>query len=317
MSKYLDENGLTYLWSKIKGRFVEQVSGKGLSTNDYTTAEKNKLASLSNYTHPNYTPRDNGLYKITVDNKGHISNAILVAKSDITALGIPAQDTTYSDMTGATATTDGTHGLVPKPLKGDQNKFLSANGTWATPTDTKYNLATITTNGLMSATDKVKLNGIETGANKYVHPSHTAHASGLYKVTVDALGHVSAVANVAKSDITALGIPAQDTTYSDATQTVHGLMSTTDKKKLDGFLSASSYALKTDLTGLYKYKGSIASASLPTTGQVVGDTYNLTDSSKYGSAGTNVAWTGEDWDALGGLFVINSLSNNDIDTICK
>lgn len=317
MSKYLDENGLTYLWSKIKGRFVEQVSGKGLSTNDYTTAEKNKLASLRNYTHPSYTSRVNGLYKITVDDKGHVSNAIAVAKSDITALGIPSQDTTYSDMVGATATTDGSHGLVPKPLKGEQNKFLCADGNWSTPSDTTYDLVTTTTNGLMSASDKVKLNGIETGANRYVHPAHTAHTNGLYKVTVDSLGHVSATTAVSKTDITALGIPAQDTTYSNATQTEHGLMSTTDKKKLDGFLSANSYALKTDLTGLYKYKGSIVSSSLPTTGQVVGDTYNLTDASKYGSAGTNVAWTGEDWDALGGLFVINSLSNDDIDSICK
>ena len=31
---------------------VDVVSGKGLSTNDYTTAEKNKLSDLSNYTHP-------------------------------------------------------------------------------------------------------------------------------------------------------------------------------------------------------------------------------------------------------------------------
>lgn len=28
---------------------VDKVSGKGLSTNDYTSAEKNKLASLTNY----------------------------------------------------------------------------------------------------------------------------------------------------------------------------------------------------------------------------------------------------------------------------
>ena len=31
---------------------VDKVDGKQLSTNDYTTAEKNKLASLNNYTHP-------------------------------------------------------------------------------------------------------------------------------------------------------------------------------------------------------------------------------------------------------------------------
>ena len=435
MSKFLDENGLTYLWSKIKGTFVAQQSGKGLSTNDYTTAEKNKLAGLSNYTHPSYTAKTNGLYKITVDGEGHVSSTTNVSKSDITALGIPSQDTTYSDMTGATAETDGTHGLVPAPKigkqyyylrgdgtwslptnttyspattttnglmsasdktkldgiatgannyvhpsytpktnglykitvdstghvsattavtktditnlgvpsenttysnmtgataetngtgglvpapqKGQQWKFLCGNGTWATPNDTTYNPVTTTTNGLMIASDKVKLDGIETGANKYVHPTYASHDSGLYKITVDTKGHVSATTAVSKADITALGIPSTNTTYSTATQTVNGLMSSTDKKKLDGFLSASSYALKTDLAGLYKYKGSITSASLPTANQIVGDTYNLTDASAYGPAGTNVAWTGEEWDALGGLFVINSLSNDDIDTICK
>jgi hypothetical protein len=317
MSKYLDENGLTYLWSKIKGTFVAQVSGKGLSTNDYTTAEKDKLAGLSNYTHPTYTAKTNGLYKVTVDGTGHVSSTVNVSKSDITALGIPSQDTTYSDMTGATATADGTNGLVPKPSKGDQSKFLRADGTWSIPSDTTYNLATTTSNGLMSSSDKTKLNGIETGANKYVHPTYTSKTSGLYKITVDGTGHVSGTTAVSKADITALGIPSENTEYLTATQTVNGLMSSTDKKKLDGFLSASSYALKTDLTGLYKYKGSIATDSLPTTGQVKGDVYNLTDASEYGVAGTNVAWTGEDWDALGGLFVINSLSNSDIDTICK
>ena len=56
MSKYLDDDGLLYLWQKIKNVFatkdalndkVDKVTGKGLSTNDYTTAEKNKLAGVS------------------------------------------------------------------------------------------------------------------------------------------------------------------------------------------------------------------------------------------------------------------------------
>lgn len=88
--------------------------------------------------------------------------------------------------------------------------------------------------------EKNKLAGIADGANNYVHPSHTAKASGLYKVTVDALGHVSATAAVAKGDITALGIPAQDTTYSPATSSANGLMSATDKIKLDGFNVATT-----------------------------------------------------------------------------
>ena len=67
----------------------------------------------------------------------------------------------------------------------------------------------------------------------YTHPSHTAKSSGLYKITVDSLGHVSAATAVAKSDITGLGIPAQDTTYSAATTSAAGLMSATDKAKLN------------------------------------------------------------------------------------
>lgn len=70
-------------------------------------------------------------------------------------------------------------------------------------------------------------------------------AAGLYKVTVDASGHVSATTAVAKSDITALGIPSTNTTYSAATQSANGLMSAADKKKLDDFGAASSYATMT------------------------------------------------------------------------
>ena len=42
----------------------------------------------------------------------------------------------------------------------------------------------------------------------------TATVTGLYKIGVTAEGHVSSATAVAKSDITALGIPAQDTTYT-------------------------------------------------------------------------------------------------------
>ena len=34
-------------------------------------------------------------------------------------------------MTGATKITDGSAGLVPAPIAGDESKFLKANGTWA------------------------------------------------------------------------------------------------------------------------------------------------------------------------------------------
>lgn len=75
---------------------VDKVSGKQLSTNDYTTAEKNKLAGIAeranNYVHPTSKAgaKAAGLYKITTDANGHVIAATVVAKTDITGLGIPA-----------------------------------------------------------------------------------------------------------------------------------------------------------------------------------------------------------------------------------
>ena len=120
-------------------------------------------------------------------------------------------DTTYSDMIGATTSTAGTHGLVPAPAAGAATRYLRSDGTWQVPPNTTYSVATSNANGLMSASDKAKLDGIATGANKYTHPSYTTRSSGLYKITVDATGHVSGATAVTKSDIVALGIPAQDT----------------------------------------------------------------------------------------------------------
>lgn len=50
MAKFLDDNGLLYFWGKLKvmlGGKVDAVSGKGLSTNDYTTEEKTKLGGIA------------------------------------------------------------------------------------------------------------------------------------------------------------------------------------------------------------------------------------------------------------------------------
>ena len=78
---------------------VDKLVGKGLSTNDYTTAEKNKLATIAEgankYVHPVYNKQPSGLYKIAVDLTGHVSGVWPVSKDDIVALGIPAQDTVY------------------------------------------------------------------------------------------------------------------------------------------------------------------------------------------------------------------------------
>ena len=88
------------------------------------------------------------------------------------------------------------------------------------------------------------------GNTAYQHATAkgSAFASGLYKITTNAQGHVTAATAVTKSDITALGIPGQDTntTYGVASSSANGLMSAADKAKLDGIASgANKYTLPT------------------------------------------------------------------------
>ena len=73
-----------------------------------------------------------GMYKITTNSAGHVTAAQAITKSDITALGIPAQDTnTWIAMKGASASAAGGAGYVPAPTTGQQNLFLRGDGTWA------------------------------------------------------------------------------------------------------------------------------------------------------------------------------------------
>ena len=216
-----------------------------------SAADKTKLDGIAenanNYTHPSYTARASGLYKVTVDGTGHVSAATAVAKSDITALGIPESDTTYS-------------------------------------------AATTSAEGLMSAADKTKLDGVTAGANKYTHPSYTARASRLYKVTVDGTGHVSAATAVTKSDITALGIPESDTTYSAATTSAEGLMSAADKTKLDGVTAGANkythpsytarasrlYKVTVDGTGHVSAATAVTKSDITALGIPIGEDHEIT-----------------------------------------
>ena len=232
-------NTFRYYWQKMKAILlgkVDKVEGKGLSSNDYTAAEKAKLAGIADgankFVHPTHTAKDAGLYKVTVDGMGHVTGAAAVTKGDITGLGIPGQDTTYND-------------------------------------------ATTSAPGLMTAADKTKLDGVETGANKFVHPTHTAKAAGLYKVTVDGMGHVTGAAAVTKDDITGLGIPGQDTTYSDATTSAHGLMTAADKTKLNAVPTPSTIATQTYVAQQVAAAGHVKKSivdALPTVAAADGNT---------------------------------------------
>lgn len=299
--KYSGENVLTYLLSLLNTKFktkVDKEDGKGLSTNDYTTAEKQKLAGIAdnanNYSHPAYTQHNEGLYKVTVDAQGHVSNVSAVEKADITALGIPAQDTTYSDATESAA------GLMPASavtkLKGieadaDVNiiESVKVNGSALTVTDKAVDISVPT--GALASKSQVAIDDLNTELKEKVLASsegnhghvnmelletYTQTEADLADAVAKKHSHANATElakfvdgdkaklDAAKStaDAAAAAIGVLNGTESDV-----GSVANTVKTYVDGRLASA-----------YKAAGSSTFAALPTPSAAnEGYVYNVTD----------------------------------------
>lgn len=386
---YLDNNGVTYLWNKIKALFNKGITNLSVNGRTITFTKGDGTTGTINTQDTNTTygnfkgataSADGGSGLVPAPTKGNEGKYL---KADGT-WGTPA-NTTYADMKGATSSTAGTHGLVPAPAAGKQSQYLRGDGTWATPTNTTYSDATQSAHGLMSVDDKKKLDGIASGANNYVHPTSSGNkhipsggsAGQILRWSADGTAIWGADNDTTYSDFKAAAsgdamgthglVPAPAAghetmvlfgsgywgslqtraynpsadkcgfwitrdegeaavdlcgfVFSGATSSAAGVMSATDKSKLDALPTnatlSSTYAKKSEITNMYKYCGSVASSDkLPTTGQRVGDVYNIEAASKYGGAGMNVAWNGSAWDPLGEIFTITAITNAEIDTIC-
>lgn len=386
---YLDNNGVTYLWNKIKGLFNKGITNLSVSGKTITFTKGDGTTGTittqdTNTTYGNFkgatASADGGSGLVPAPTKGNEGKYL---KADGT-WGTPA-NATYADMKGATSSAAGTHGLVPAPAAGKQSQYLRGDGTWDTPTNTTYSDATQSAHGLMSVDDKKKLDGIATNANNYTHPTtsgnkhipaggssgqilrwsadgtaiwgadnDTTYSDFKAAASGDAMGtHGLVPAPAAGHETMVLfgsgywgslqtraynpsadkcgfwitrdeGEAAVDLcgfVFSGATSSAAGVMSATDKSKLDALPTnatlSSTYAKKSEITNMYKYCGSVASTEkLPTTGQRTGDVYNIEAASKYGGAGMNVAWNGTAWDPLGEIFTITAITNAQIDAIC-
>ena len=64
--------------------------------------------------------------------------------------------------------------------------------------------------------------------------------------------------------------------------------------------SALTDTINNKVAVAYRYAGSCTYAELPASGSVIGEVWNVTDANGDFPAGTNYAWDGDKWDALGG-----------------
>ena len=135
----------TYRWGGSSYTEISASLALGETSSTAYRGDRGKTA----YTHATDSSRlttatASGLYKVAATAEGHIASLTAVAKSDITALGIPSTNT-WTAMTGATSSANGTVGYVNAvpPKDGYNTKYLRADGTWSVPPDnnTTYGLS--------------------------------------------------------------------------------------------------------------------------------------------------------------------------------
>ena len=162
----------TYRWSGSS--YVEISASLALGTTS-STAFRGDYGNVA-YTHATAKGAafGSGLYKITTNAQGHVTAATAVTKNDITALGIPAQDTntntTYTlSKSGSTITLSGSDGSSTSVTDANTTYSLGSFGITATAAELNY------VDGVTSNI-QTQLNG--KAASSHTHSNATTAAAG-------------------------------------------------------------------------------------------------------------------------------------------
>lgn len=133
----------------------------------------------------------------------------LIAGDNIQIVGrtISATGAAATQFVGATASTDGTPGVVPAPLAGEQNKVLKGDGTWGDASAYTLPPATTTTLGGIIVGDNLSIdsNGVLSTHAPYTLPNASSTTLGGIRVgsnlSIDSNGTLSATAYTAGDGI--------------------------------------------------------------------------------------------------------------------
>lgn len=145
-------------------------------------------------------------------------------------------------------------------------KKVAFTGSYNDLIDTPSN-ATTTINGLMSSSDKIKLNGISSNANNYIHPTTSGNKH---------IPSGGSSGQILKWSADGTAIWGTEKTYSNATTSSSGLMSASDKIDLDACVETLSAdasmflsSIKSPAPAEFEFVETLSLSNLTLTGDVV------------------------------------------------
>lgn len=218
--KYLNDNGLSYLWLKLKDLFngkVDKVEGKGLSERDFTQAYQTKLDSLKNYVLPIVSVETLGGIKIgaglQISDQGVLS---------VTGGGV-ADAVAWENVTDKPTTLAG-YGITDVTISGQMITLGSSSITIPSKTSELTNDSNFLTR-IPVATSSV-LGGIKVGANLQVAGDGTLSASKVPTLLSELTNDVGFITSVPTATAETAGIIKVGTNLSisgDGTLSVTGI----------------------------------------------------------------------------------------------
>lgn len=225
---FLDKTGLQYFWGKIKTQINNSFAANDAMTFKGTIGTGGTVTALP-ATHKvgdTYKVSTAGTYAGAMCEIGDIIICVKDGSSDTASDWTIVQSNIDGAVTGPTSSTNGHvavfDGATGKIIKDSGFTIAKSVPSNAVFTDTTYSVVTASTNGLMSAADKKKLDGIN-GNGDYVLPAATSSTLGGVKIGSNISNSYGTI-SITKQNVTdALGYtPSQTASDTKVTQNQKG-----------------------------------------------------------------------------------------------